>query len=263
MIIPYVHKDEIYDTIKIAHINCLHGGIKKTFKACKSLAANIKLSHVKAYISLCSQCNYLKIKPPRKSIKSIVSNHFGERGQVDLIDIQKIINEYKIKDTSYKYILNYQDNMTKFCLLRGLKNKKAKSIIGTLEGIFAIFGAPKILQTDNGGEFVNKEIDLYFEQIWPDMKHIKSRPYHPQSQGSVERANGDVKRMLKKYLLSSSSSSSNNNNDNNPPPPHLLVILDRVQFHKNTSFNRTLGKSPYEVIFGQSTPINPNFFFGL
>lgn len=247
--IPVIHKEELYDTIRTAHINCLHGGIKKTFNKCKSLGANIKLFHVKVFISLCQTCNELKAKKKIHTTtigKSVTSKEFGERGQVDIIDIQKIINHYNIKDTRFRFVLNYQDNKTKFCFLKGLKNKKANSIITALDEIFGIIGAPKILQSDNGGEFVNKTIDKYLYETWPTIKRIKGRPYHPQSQGSVERANGDVKEMLRRYFSSNLMASP-------------IQALNHVQYNKNTSYNRSIKTSPFESVFGRQPPTNISF----
>ena len=59
-------------------------------------------------------------------------------------------------DGPYRFILNYQDHLTKFVQLRPLKSKSAEAIAEALVQIFHIFGAPKILHTDNGREFANK-----------------------------------------------------------------------------------------------------------
>jgi hypothetical protein len=32
--------------------------------------------------------------------------------------------------------------------------------------------------------------------LWPELKLVHGRPRHPQSQGSVERANADIKSMI-------------------------------------------------------------------
>ena len=45
-------------------------------------------------------------------------------------------------------------------------------------------GICKIIQTDNGKEFDNTQMKLFCENN--NIKFIKSSPYHPQSNGSVE-----------------------------------------------------------------------------
>jgi hypothetical protein len=47
----------------------------------------------------------------------------------------------------------YQDHMTKFVVLRPLKSKRATDVAMQIFDIFLLFGAPSILQSDNGAEF--------------------------------------------------------------------------------------------------------------
>ena len=54
-----------------------------------------------------------------------------------------------------------------------------------------IFGAPQIIQSDNGKEFRDQVVNS-LKIIWPGIEVIHGRPRRPQSQGSVERCNGDV-----------------------------------------------------------------------
>jgi len=53
------------------------------------------------------------------------------------------------------------------------------------------FGAPKILQSDNGREFVNSVINE-LKDLWPECVIVHGHPRHPPSQGSIERSNQDV-----------------------------------------------------------------------
>ncbi|XP_068246708.1 KRAB-A domain-containing protein 2-like [Palaemon carinicauda] len=98
--------------------------------------------------------------------------------QVDLVDMQAM------KQGNYKWIIVYQDHLTKFCVLRPL-TKRAAEVAYQLLDIFLLLGAPEILQSDNGSEFtacVITELKL----VWPDLVMVHGKPRHPQSQGSVE-----------------------------------------------------------------------------
>ena len=54
---------------------------------------------------------------------------------------------------------------------------------------------PYILQSDNGREFVNKVVrNLLID--WDGLCTINGRPRHPQSQGTVERGNREVEKMI-------------------------------------------------------------------
>jgi hypothetical protein len=59
--------------------------------------------------------------------------------------------------------------------------------------------------------------------LWPELKLVHGRPRHPQSQGSVERANADIKSMIISWT-------HENNNT------HWSEGLTFVQFQKNRSY---------------------------
>lgn len=76
--------------------------------------------------------------------------------------------------------------------MRPLKSKRAAEVSDNLVEVFGIFGAPSLLHSDNGKEFKN-QITQELVKKWPGCKTVNGRPRHSQSQGSVERANQDIK----------------------------------------------------------------------
>jgi len=56
-------------------------------------------------------------------------------------------------DGDYKFIMVYQDHLTKFVILRPLTRKRAEEVAYVLIDIFTTFGAPAILQSDNGSYY--------------------------------------------------------------------------------------------------------------
>jgi transposase InsO family protein len=62
--------------------------------------------------------------------------------------------------------------------------------------VFAYYGPPKILQSDNGREFVNGIVRKLLDD-WPgEITIVNGRARHPQSQGLVERGNAKVEEIL-------------------------------------------------------------------
>ena len=88
--------------------------------------------------------------------------------------------------------------------LRPVTSKRAPEITYQLLDIFSIFGAPSILQSGNGREFVNSII-TELSAMWNGLKIVRGKPRHSQSQESVERANRDIKDMLMTWLQSNST----------------------------------------------------------
>ncbi|VVC45750.1 Hypothetical protein CINCED_3A012815, partial [Cinara cedri] len=103
----------------------------------------------------------------------------------------RIKDFHSTPDGKYKWIMNYQDHNTKFVLLHPLESKWAIEAANRLLTIFLTFGAAKILQIDNGREFVNSIIKE-LKDLWPQCVIVHGRPRHPQNQGSIERSNQDI-----------------------------------------------------------------------
>lgn len=85
-----------------------------------------------------------------------------------------------------------------------MKTKTAEEVAYQLMDIFWLFGAPFILQSDNGREFSNKVIQNLV-QMWPGMKLVHGIPRHSQSQGFVERSNQDLRDMLVTWMSDNES----------------------------------------------------------
>ncbi|XP_068245435.1 KRAB-A domain-containing protein 2-like [Palaemon carinicauda] len=73
--------------------------------------------------------------------------------------------------------------------------------------------------------------------FWQRLVVVHRKPRHPQSHGSVERANGDIKDMLVAWM------GDNDTND-------WSIGIKFVQFQKNSSFHSGIGRAPYTAMFG-------------
>ena len=72
------------------------------------------------------------------------------------------------------------------------------SAMNKLRDIFATHGLPEVMVSDNGPAFTSSEFDLFTKQN--GIRHSKSSPYHPASNGLVERAVQTFKQSLKKSV---------------------------------------------------------------
>ncbi|KRZ73853.1 SCAN domain-containing protein 3, partial [Trichinella sp. T8] len=86
-------------------------------------------------------------------------------------------------DGDFKYIMTYLNHFKKFCILSPLMLKIAEEVASKLLEIFLTFGAPSILQSDNGREF-SYVIIAELKTCWPELKLVTGRPRHPQSQSA-------------------------------------------------------------------------------
>ena len=100
-------------------------------------------------------------------------------------------------DGPYHWIGYFMDHWSKIHMLFPLMEKSGAEVALNLSSkVFSYFGPPKILQSDNGREFVNGIVKKLVED-WPgEITIINGRARHPQSQGLVERGNAKVEEML-------------------------------------------------------------------
>lgn len=84
------------------------------------------LSIALTFTSLCAKSEecQLRRKIPSKGVvvKPIVSKDFNSWCQVDLVDMQSM------PGGKYRFIMNYQDHLTKFCIIEDLSSKRAAEV---------------------------------------------------------------------------------------------------------------------------------------
>lgn len=225
----FVHNGEIFEILKSAHIETGHGGLHKMHNAVKSKYVNISRQIIQLFLSHCETCAKKRAHPKKGVVvKPMVFNEVNSRGQVDLIDMQSC------KDRDFKFIMNYQDHLSKFLILRPLKTKTAAEVSYNLIDISCTFGAPSMLQSDNGREFVNCIIEE-LTVMWRFARHS-------QSQGSVERGNRDVEEMIRAWMIDNDSTQWSEG-------------LRFCQYQKNNSFHSGIKQSPFEALFGRKAKL--------
>lgn len=99
------------------------------------------------------------------------------------------------------------------------------------------FGAPHILQSDNGREFTANVI-TELSSLWPQVVLVNGRPRHPQSQGSVERGNASVKDALVAWMRENQTT-------------RWTAGLPFVQWGLNHTWHAAIKMTPYEAVFGE------------
>ncbi|XP_045498460.1 KRAB-A domain-containing protein 2-like [Colias croceus] len=220
-------REQYFDVLSDIHTSCGHGGRDKILHSIKN-KYYIPKKAVEFFLSLCPVCETKRDAPVKAIVaKPIASRDFNLRGEVDLVDFQYC------PDGEFNWLLNYQDNATKFLNLRPLKTKRASEVASELLKIFLVFGAPYILQSDNGREFtanVTKELNLF----WPDCKIVYENSRCPQS-GNGSKHN--VENILRTWMSENKST-------------NWSVGCFFVQYSINASLDQKIGMSPYKALFG-------------
>lgn len=95
--------------------------------------ANISTKAMELYKSLCEESQKKRKRPMTKGVvvHPILSKEFASRGHVDLVDMQSMPR------SNYKWIMVYQDHLTKFCVLRAIKSKRPAEVASPAHGYFS------------------------------------------------------------------------------------------------------------------------------
>ncbi|KXJ23209.1 Uncharacterized protein K02A2.6 [Exaiptasia diaphana] len=115
-----------------------------------------------------------------------------------------------------------------------MKSTTSSKTIEVLRNLFARFGIPEQLVSDNGPQFVSDEFQTFMKSN--GIRHITSAPYHPATNGLAERSVQTFKQALKSMEGSSS-----------PLKEKLAKFLIN---YRNTP-HLTTGESPAQMMLGR------------
>jgi len=87
-----------------------------------------------------------------------------------------------------------EDHFSKYLWACPSDDKTAKSVLIAIKTFFSLSGEPKVLQCDNGKEFINSTVENYLKGR--NIQFVHGKPYHPQSQGLIERSNRTIQTAL-------------------------------------------------------------------
>jgi len=149
----------------------------------------------------------------------------------------------------FKYVFTFIDHFTRFAIAVPSVNKSSSSLAQAfVNEVIAKYGTPRILISDNGTEFVDRMLDELYKSL--KIKRIISAPYHPQSNGLVERVNGTMKQIVNALTVPRPGRRGNE---------HEWAYSLQLAMHAyNTSIGDFLGMSPFELLFGRPprSPLN-------
>lgn len=169
--------------------------------------------------------------PEKEVVRPITSKHVNERWGIDLMDFQN----HAWWNSNYNYILSVIDFYSRYLWTIPIKDKTAESIVIALEPLIQHY-YPKIIQSDNGGEFVNK---LFNEMCRRNrVRHVTGKSYSPNVNGRVERVQGTIKSRLKKYLT---------NVGYNGQSKVWINVLPNITNAYNHTYHSVIKTTPYQA----------------
>ncbi|XP_064463655.1 uncharacterized protein K02A2.6-like [Ornithodoros turicata] len=124
------------------------------------------------------------------------------------------------------------DAVTKWLEVRPVSTATSSTLIDALRAIFATFGLPQLVVSDNGTAFVSSEMKSFFSRN--GIRHVTSAPYHPATNGQAERMVQELKRALKKHTQGS-----------------IQCRLSRFLLNQHTTAHAVTKETPAKQMFGR------------
>jgi hypothetical protein len=185
---------------------------------------------IKEYIKTCDNCQRYTRQEKNEPLHSIKILHPFERIGID------IIGPLPITSRNNRYIVTATEYFTKWPEAKPLKKADAENVAKFLyEEIICRHGTPKILLSDQGSHFRNELVEKLCQKF--KIQRRFSSPYHPQTNGLVERFNKTLCTMLAKL-------GDITNWDENIPSVLFAYRTTKHNITQNTPFYLIYGRPP-------------------
>jgi hypothetical protein len=199
LVVPNSNKQEL---LKETYDNPLYGlgaGIKSFYNKIIGKYLGITRKDVDDFLKT-QQYYQLTKAAPRVVNRPIIAKYPNHRWAADLVDM----GYYAADNRNFKWILTIIDFFTKKVFAYALKNKEAETVRNGFEQICSSVNTyPLILQTDNGGEFVNEILRDWATDH--NVKLVRTLSYSPTSNGLIENFNNLLRKMIREGFIRKNS----------------------------------------------------------
>lgn len=234
VVIPSCYRQQV---LSLAHDHDLSGhlGIKKTYNR---ILRHFFWPRLKTDVAhFCRTCHTCQItgKPnqviPPAPLVPIPA--VGEPFEHVIVDCVGPLPRTK---NGNQFLLTIMCSATRFPEAIPLRKITAPVVIKALVKFFSMFGLPKVVQSDQGTNFLSKLFSQVLTTL--NISHRVASAYHPESQGALERFHQTLKAMLRKYCMDTGKDWDEG------VPLVLFAAREAVQ--------ESLGFSPAELVFGHT-----------
>ena len=159
--------------VQLAHEG--HQGLVKPRSLLRSKVQFLKMdSLTDSIVKHCVSCQIATPKTSREPLKMTpLPDGPWEQVSIDFCEV------------SGRYVLVVVDDYSSFPQVEIVHSTSAKAVIPKLDRIFAAYGVPKVVKSDNGPPFNGHEFAQFANYM--GFKHRKVTPLWPEANGEVER----------------------------------------------------------------------------
>ena len=183
----------------------------------------------KRYGKACVECQRMRKGGPAEAPMGVMPIH-----KVPFENVAVDIEGPFPRSHGFRYLLTYICLASRYPEAIPMKHATAQECAEALLDIFSRNGVPMSLLSDQGAQFMGVLMKRLCERL--GIRQIRTTPYHPQSNGSVERMHGTLVPMLRKLVQKDL-----------PWDEQLKFAL----YAMRATPNRSTGFAPFEIIHGR------------
>ena len=208
--------------------DCCHMGVNKTFDwVRRRFWWPGYFRDVRQVVQECTTCQ--AIADPKT--QTLIEGRIQPKSEFDVVAMDLL--KLPTSEDGYKYLLVAVDHFTRFAWTMPLRSKSASATLEAFLKLEMPLNKPRVLLSDNGKEFCNESFDKYCKAFGIEQKF--TIPYHPQSDGVVERMNRTLISMLSAYADESGK--------------NWPLLLKKVVSAYNSMKHPVIGMAPYTAMF--------------
>lgn len=239
-IIKVFSNEERLELIKEYHIKPLggHQGLSRTYKRIKLLYKwkNMK-QDIKDFIKQCESCQKNKITVKNTKMPMVVTSVATKPFERVYLDI---VGPTTLTDNDNRYILTFQDELTKYAEAIPIKNQESSTIATEfVNNIVCRHGIPESVLTDQGANFLSQIFKNMCKLL--KLRKIRTTAFHPQTNGQLERSHRTITEYLRHFI-------DKNQTD-------WDKYLQMAMFTYNTTPHSSTKYTPFELVYGTTATL--------
>lgn len=244
--------EESFDFLLNIHNRRSHGKENKIRRVINQTKPHgyygITRTMIRIFLQTCVGCIEMKKPSRNQDLQPIVTSAPRERVLIDLINMNNFNKKFRNSNIKlFNFILTIIDHYSNHTIIYPQITKTKEETVKNVTSYIRIFGAPRILQSDNGPEFVNDLMDNLAKEYGIEL--VNSAPYHPQTNGKVEKCNNTIKNTLRGFM-------------NTEENVYWTEFRDRVIEEINNSVSRPTHCKPINLFYNDIKELmndNPKF----
>jgi hypothetical protein len=186
---------------------------------------------IENYVRHCETCQKNKITQRKTKLPLQITDTPKVVWQNCSLDI---VGPLTLMSENNRYLLTFQDELSKYTIAVPIQQQDAMTVARVfVREFFLKFGIPQIILTDQGCNFLSDLFSSVCKLL--RIKRIKTSPFHPQTNGALERSHRVLVEYLRCYILEDQT-------DWDQWIPYATFVL--------TPLHTPVLDSPHELLFG-------------